>query len=346
MNSFKFLALVLLTAVISQLYAQERGRSFSPNFAGYYYLRTEFTGDALSLECNGVESTFMNGAAFMSSDIGKSGQMWKFVPDPQNAGWYRLQTALHGNKKCLECNGKNSSVKGGASFMDNCQNVSGQLWRLELINVNNGDHLYRLRSMLHGDGYSLEGNKPDISFANGNSFMDETQNVTGQMWRLVPVDGAGGNTGYAASPSKNTSSTSPVSPPKNTNNNATSRNTLKAGETLGSDGTLISPNGAYMLRMQADDGHLCIYTVVNGRQGDFVWGSMKYGFSGSRLAMQEDGNLVVYDGSNNPQWATNTMSYFDPKWGEVGYKPAKAVLTDEGKLKLYNSVGREVWTNK
>lgn len=188
MKVVKLIVLVLLTAVISQLYAQERGRSFSPNFTGYYYLRTQFTGDDLSLECNGAESDFMNGAAFMSSDKGKSGQMWKLVPDPQNRGWYRLQTALHGNKKCLECNGKDSSVKGGASFMDNCQNVSGQLWRLELVSANNGDHIYRLRSMLHGSVYSLEGNKPDGKSNTGNTFMDKTQNVSGQMWRLVPVE--------------------------------------------------------------------------------------------------------------------------------------------------------------
>ncbi len=187
MKIIKVLFLVLLTSVASQIFAQERGHSFSPNYGGYYNLRTAFTGDELSLECNGAESPFMNGAAFMSSAKGTSGQMWRLVADSQNKGWYRLQTALHGDKKCLECNGKDSPFKGGASFMDNCQNVSGQLWRLELVSANNGDHIYRLRSMLHGDVYSLEGNKPGGSANGGNTFMDKTQNVSGQMWRLVPV---------------------------------------------------------------------------------------------------------------------------------------------------------------
>ncbi len=123
-------------------------------------------------------------------------------------------------------------------------------------------------------------------------------------------------------------------------------NFLGAGEALVSNDMLISANGAYMLRMQGEDGNLCIYTVINGQQGDFVWCSGRYGFSGAWLSMQDDGNLVVYDGNNNPQWATNTMSYFDPKWGQAGYKPAKLVLSDDGRLKLLNAQGREVWVNQ
>ena len=88
--------------------------------------------------------------------------------------------------KCLESNGKESNVKGGAAFMDDCKNVSGQLWRLDLVSSKNGDHLYRLRSMLHQNNQALEGNKQGGD-KGGNSFMNDTQNVSGQMWRLVPV---------------------------------------------------------------------------------------------------------------------------------------------------------------
>lgn len=186
MKNLKLAFLALLTAGTTGILAQERGNSFSPNYQGSYYLRTAFTGDELSLEGNDANSKTMNGAAFMSSQKGATGTMWQLVPDGEQKGWYRLKTKANGSNKCLESNSKESSVKGGASFMDDCKNVSGQLWRLDLVSNNNGDHLYRLRSMLHQDKSALEGNKPGGD-KGGNSFMNNTQNVSGQMWRLVPV---------------------------------------------------------------------------------------------------------------------------------------------------------------
>jgi hypothetical protein len=180
MKKMKFALLALLIATSFGAVAQTKGVKFDPNYKGYYYLRTQFTGDELSLESNGAESPTMNGAAFMSSQKGATGQQWQFVPVAGQNGWYRLQTRLHGDKKSLEGNGKDSPVKGGASFMDNPQNVSGQFWKLE----DAGNGYYRLRTMLHGDKNSLEGNKQGGS-KGGNSFMDNTQNVSGQLWYLV-----------------------------------------------------------------------------------------------------------------------------------------------------------------
>lgn len=171
----------------SQSYAQERGHSFSPNYKGYYYLRTQLSGDDLSLESNGAASPIMNGAAFMSSKKGATGTMWQLVPDEKNKGWYRLKSKDQGNNKCLESNTNDSDVKGGAAYVDECKDVLGQLWKLELVSSKNSDHTYRVRSMLHGNNFALEGNKPDASSHAGNTFIDKTQNVTGQMWRLVPV---------------------------------------------------------------------------------------------------------------------------------------------------------------
>ena len=84
----------LLIAVSSQSFAQERGNSFSPNYKGYYYLRTAFTGDDLSLEANEATSKTMNGAAFMSSQKGATGTMWQLVANGD--GWYRLKTKFTG----------------------------------------------------------------------------------------------------------------------------------------------------------------------------------------------------------------------------------------------------------
>jgi len=183
MKKIKFALVALMTVTTFGAFAQTKGVKFDPNYKGYYYLRTMFTGEEVSLEGNSPESTTMNGAAFMSSQKGATGQQWQFVPVAGQNGWYRLQNRFLGDKKSLECNGKDSPVKGGASFMDNPQNVSGQFWKLE----DAGNGYYRLRSMLHGDKFSLEGNKVGGS-KGGNSFMDNTQNVSGQFWYLVQVN--------------------------------------------------------------------------------------------------------------------------------------------------------------
>lgn len=178
--------IIMLASITSVSFAQERGHSFTPNYKGYYYLRTQNTGDELSLESNGAASTHMNGGAFMSPQKGATGTMWQLVPDATRRGWYRLKSKDQGANKCLEANGKESPVHGGACFMDDCKDVSGQLWVLELVSSTKGDHVYRLRSMSGDKNFSLEGNGPGGD-KGGNAFMDNTQNVTGQMWRLVPV---------------------------------------------------------------------------------------------------------------------------------------------------------------
>ncbi len=186
MRTLKIFLLIAAVSTTLSLFAQERGNAFSPNYKGYYYLRTQFTGDDLSLESNGAASKTMNGGAFMSSQKGATGTMWQLVPDTQDKGWYRLKSKDAGDKKCLEGNAKNGSVKAGAAFMDDCKNATGQLWRLDLVSSKNGDHIYKLRSKFQGEKFSLEGNRPDGD-KKGNTFTNNDQNVTGQMWRLVPV---------------------------------------------------------------------------------------------------------------------------------------------------------------
>lgn len=94
------------------------------------------------------------------------------------------------------------------------------------------------------------------------------------------------------------------------------------------------------------DGNLCIYKFSNGKQGTFVWGLMKHGFNNAKLKMQKDENLVVYDGAKKAMWNTQTMKNYNAKWGKSAYKPVKAGLGNDGKLKLYNAAGKVVWTNK
>ena len=120
-------------------------------------------------------------------------------------------------------------------------------------------------------------------------------------------------------------------------------NTLKAGESLVKEQRLTSANGAYYLRIQQDDGNLCIYkTADNG----FVWGSMVNGFSGATMIMQTDGNLVVYDASNVDKWSSKTHPFFDSKFNDTANSPVKVVLEDTGALVLYNAAGSAMWSSK
>lgn len=99
---------------------------------GYYHLRTSALGADMCLEGNRhADDAFLLGGAFMDACSDVSGQLWKFV-ESEAAGHYRLQTAfLEGENKCFEGNRlAEDSVLGGAAFMDNCLNVTGQLWRL------------------------------------------------------------------------------------------------------------------------------------------------------------------------------------------------------------------------
>ena len=128
--------------------------------------------------------------------------------------------------------------------------------------------------------------------------------------------------------------------------NAQTSNTLNAGDTVMAGKKLISANDKYMLLLQSFDGNLCVYSIENGKQGNFVWGTMQYGFQNARLVMQSDGNLVVYDGSNNAKWATNTEPFSNSKYKNTNFKPSKLVLENDGSLTLYAKSGLKVWSNK
>lgn len=127
-------------------------------------------------------------------------------------------------------------------------------------------------------------------------------------------------------------------------NQQQSKNTLNSGETLGAGSRLTAANGKFILRMQEDDGHLCVYKFENGQQGAFVWGSGKHGFKNAKLVMQSDGNLVVSAG-NTPKWASDTHPHLNAAFKDASKKPVKLVLENDGKLNLYNASGSVVWSN-
>jgi len=105
-------------------------------------------------------------------------------------GWFKLQTMFQAPEgKCFEGNRFHpSSTLGGAAFMDDCQNVSGQLWKFEPA----GDGYYRMKTMFQEpEGKCFEGNRyaPESTLG-GAAFMDDCQNVSGQLWRVIPDEGS------------------------------------------------------------------------------------------------------------------------------------------------------------
>lgn len=159
------------------------------NTDGYYRLQTMFLeAENFCLEGNRLsEDSVLNGEAFMDDCQDVTGQLWKIVPT-DDAGYYRLQTMfLESENKCLEGNRRaDESVLGGGSFMDDCQNVTGQSFKF----VDAGNGYYRIQTMfLEAENKCWEGNRlADASVLSGGAFMDDCQDVTGQLWKLVPVD--------------------------------------------------------------------------------------------------------------------------------------------------------------
>ena len=110
---------------------------------------------------------------------------------------------------------------------------------------------------------------------------------------------------------------------------------LNAGEVLGTDKRMYSPNGKYHVVMQ-NDGNLCIYQTEGTR---FVWCSMSTGVNDATLMMQADGNLCIHDATGIFKWGT----YQDKNYAlGSGYK---TVLTDNGKLNVLDSSGKVLWAN-
>ncbi|MFN0202064.1 MAG: hypothetical protein ACKVTZ_11125, partial [Bacteroidia bacterium] len=121
------------------------------------------------------------------------------------------------------------------------------------------------------------------------------------------------------------------------------KNTLSAGGILKAGEMIMSANAKFGLVMQTD-GHLVIYHFDGGVQGAPVWGTHVYGFPNQERAymeMQTDGNLVEFTtdagGTRSATiWTTNT----------AGQGAVKAVLDDDGILRLYDAAGNKIWSSQ
>jgi hypothetical protein len=117
-------------------------------------------------------------------------------------------------------------------------------------------------------------------------------------------------------------------------------NRLLPGQSLHRQGTgngrwrLTSKGKHASLRYQKD-GNLVLYlhtpAVNNGRK-KHLWDSKTHGQASNRCTMQEDGNLVIYNG-DRPVWASHT-------WGN----PGAFLQLWEGKLDIISAAGAALWS--
>ena len=100
-------------------------------------------------------------------------------------GYFKLTSQFRESKgECLEGNQVKGSAMNGATFMDKCQDVTGQLWKA--TPVRNG--YFKLTTQFRESNKEcLEGNQVKGSAMKGVAFMDKCQNVTGQLWKATPA---------------------------------------------------------------------------------------------------------------------------------------------------------------
>lgn len=107
---------------------------------------------------------------------------------------------------------------------------------------------------------------------------------------------------------------------------AASSTTLAGGQQLRAGQSLNAGN--YRLAMQSD-GNLVVYGPENAPR----WHTWTYMHPGSRLVMQTDGNLVLYSSNDVALWNSRT-------WGNPG---ARAVIQGDGNLVVYRADNVPLW---
>jgi hypothetical protein len=107
-----------------------------------------------------------------------------------------------------------------------------------------------------------------------------------------------------------------------------SKDTLRAGEKIESGATLESLGGKALLHLQGSDGNL----VLRNAAHKALWSTGTSGHPNDYLILQQDGNLILNDGSK-VLWSSGKHS-----------GATKAVVTDECKFEVQDSAGAALWS--
>jgi len=101
---------------------------------------------------------------------------------------------------------------------------------------------------------------------------------------------------------------------------------LTAGQSIGKGEQLTSPDGRYRLILQ-EDGNLVLYSGSNA-----VWYSHSDGIAVKELVMQHNGELVLYKYDGKPAWSSRTR----------GDTSTFVVMQNDGNLVIYDK-GKPIW---
>lgn len=101
---------------------------------------------------------------------------------------------------------------------------------------------------------------------------------------------------------------------------------LRAGQMLAVNQAVSSYDNRFHLVMQSD-GNLVLYQGLQGQSMTALWSSGTWGTSGNRAIMQDDGNFVLYDSSNNALWSSGT-------WDNPG---AYLAVQNDGNVVVYDN---------
>jgi hypothetical protein len=105
---------------------------------------------------------------------------------------------------------------------------------------------------------------------------------------------------------------------------------LTSGQRMSGGEALTSPNGRYILAMETD-GNLVIYDVDKP-----VWGSNTAGSGANITEMRDDGDLVIYHEGDKPAWSSRTR----------GHEGAMLALQDDRDLVVYAPDGKRLWSSR
>lgn len=178
----------------------------------------------------------------------------------------------------------------------------------------------------HSAAFQTDGNFVVYDQANKSLWASNTAGSIGPLYVLTMQDN--GNL-IKYTPTWNTSpstSTGPVSSPYGGSAGCIGPS-LASGQNLASGACLGSPSGRFIAVMQTA-GNFVVYDRSYS-PWLAVWYNSTTGTSGSYLAMQGDGNLVIYTSANVATWASNTTT------GTANYV---LKMQDDGNLVIYKDL--------
>jgi hypothetical protein len=103
---------------------------------------------------------------------------------------------------------------------------------------------------------------------------------------------------------------------------------------------IVSGNGNYVFTYQTD-GNICLY---DANDGSLIWNSGKL-HTPSKLVMGGDGNLVAYDTSGRPQWASNSRQ--KDKKGDHSHPHYSLHVQNDRNVIIYEATKKNtIWSTK